>query len=449
VTVDRGTLEKARSLILDWYKKGLDAVDPRLAVQRAIRLESEGRLIVNGEELDLAPEARVVAIAFGKAASAMAAGLDQQLGDRLTTRIILTKDDHTTNSPSGWQVFEAAHPVPDQRGVDATQAILEAVTGLDVNDVVIVLVSGGGSALLEAPREPLGLADIQQVTSALLRAGAPIQDLNAVRSELSQVKGGGLRRGIGEARCVSLILSDVLGNDPRVIASGPTAPRHPDPQRALALLESYGVLDQVPDPVVSLLRQPVATFNPDSAVGDLYSVVGDNERFINAIAAAAEESGFRSDVVLRNAEGEARELARSFLEASHANTTSADVIIGGGEATVTVRGDGIGGRNTEFALSAAMSLADDPEANLVVASLASDGQDGSVNGAGAIVDSRTVRRAAKQGLDAGSALSRNDSGGFFEELGELVVPGPTGTNVNDVYIAIRLDALKNTASGSA
>jgi hydroxypyruvate reductase len=447
VTVDRGTLEKARSLILDWYRKGLDAVDPELAVQRAIRLNPEGRLIVNDEEIDLAPEARLVAIAFGKAASAMAAGLDQRLGHRLTTRIILTKDGHATNSPSGWQAFEASHPVPDQRGVDATQAILEAVTGLDPTDMVIVLVSGGGSALLEAPREPLSLADIQQVTSALLRAGAPIQDLNAVRSELSQVKGGGLRRTIGEARCVSLILSDVLGNDPRVIASGPTVPRQPDPQRALALLEFYGVLDQAPEAVVSLLSQPIAIFDPDSAAGDLYSVVGDNERFINAIATAAEESGFRSDVVLRDAEGEARELARSFLEVS--NATTVDVIIGGGEATVTVRGDGSGGRNTEFALSAAMSLAENPEANLVVASLASDGQDGSVEGAGAIVDSRTVQRAATQGLDAGTALARNDSGGFFEELGELIVPGPTGTNVNDVYIAIRLDALKHTASGSA
>ncbi len=448
MTVDSATIEQARTLILDWYRQGLDAVDPRLAVQRSVEWSGDGALQVAGDRIEIPSEARVIGIGIGKAAAAMAAGLDERLGDRLTTGIILTKDGHADQVPTGWRVFEAAHPVPDERGVEATKTILDTVSGLQASDVVIVLVSGGGSALLEAPREPLTLADIQRVTSALLRAGAPIQDLNAVRSELSQVKGGGLRRAIGEARCVSLILSDVLGNDPRVIASGPTVPREPAPERALELLECYGVLDQVPPAVIELLRRTPETFDPDSAAGDLYSVVGDNERFVGAIATAAGEAGFKPEVVLRHGEGEARDLAREFLSLSDLHPT-ADVLIGGGEATVTVRGNGRGGRNTEFALSAAHSLAEARNGNLVVASLASDGQDGSVEGAGAIVDARTIERAVAMSLDAGAALGRNDSGGFFEELGEMVVPGPTGTNVNDVYIAIRPEAVKTMASGAA
>lgn len=448
MTIDNVTLERARSLILNWYRRGLDAVDPRLAVQRNVRWSSDGHLDVTGNDIDVPSEARILGIAFGKAASAMAAGLDEQLGDRISNGIILTKDGHASNVPAGWRVIEAAHPVPDQRGVDATRTILDTVSGLDAQDVVIVLVSGGGSALLEAPREPLTLGDIQEVTSALLRAGAPIQDLNAVRSELSRVKGGGLRRAIGGARCISLILSDVLGNDPRVIASGPTVPRQPDPARALKLLEAYRVLDQIPASVVSLLKQDPEPFDPGIAANGLYTVVGDNERFIEAIAAAASLYGLRPEVVIRNAEGEARDLANDFLSLVD-STSHADVFIGGGEATVTVRGDGSGGRNTEFSLSAAMRLADGQDSNLVVASLASDGQDGSVEGAGAIVDALTVGRAAERRLDARTALDANDSGGFFEELGELVVPGPTGTNVNDVYIAVRLDAVKATASNPA
>jgi hydroxypyruvate reductase len=445
----RSALETARSLILDWYRRGLDAVDPRFAILRTVSLSEDGDLVVKGQNVPLLPDARVVGIAFGKAATAMAWGLDEQLGDRLTTGVILTKDGHARNPPGGWQVYEASHPVPDERGVYATGKIVESVSNLGPYDLVIVLVSGGGSALLEAPREPLTLSDIQLVTSALLRAGAPIQDLNAVRSELSKVKGGGLRRAIGEARCVSLILSDVLGNDPQVIASGPSVPRQPDPERALGLLESYGVLDLIPESVLTLLRQQPGPFDPASAAGDFFSVVGDNERFIEAIASAAQESGFRSEVVLRNAEGEARELARNFLAAATDPNRDCDVIIGGGEATVTVRGDGRGGRNTEFALSAAITLAQRPETNLIVASLASDGQDGSVEGAGATVDSFTVSRAEDAGLDVVAELGRNNSGGLFEQLGELVVTGPTGTNVNDVYIAIRLDAVTSTAPDPA
>jgi glycerate-2-kinase len=279
---------------------------------------------------------------------------------------------------------------------------------------------------------------MQATTDLLLRAGAPIQDLNAVRSPLSQVKGGGLRRRMGAARCVSLILSDVLGSDPAVIASGPTVPSSPDPGRALATLERWGVTDRVPPAVVAFLQAagdgPVDVMADTS--GDVFAVIADNDRLVDGTTESAVRRGLRPLVVWRRREGEARELAEQFVRELNTVPNGTDVVLGGGEATVTVRGDGVGGRNTEFALAAAIAL-DRSQGGWVIASLASDGEDGLVRGAGAIVDCHTVRRGATLGLDAPAALERNDSGGYFERSGDLLVPGPTGTNVNDLYLAVR------------
>ncbi len=185
-------------MIRDWFESGLRAVDPRLAVRRNAHWDGE-RLGIGSDSIAISPQSRVVAIAIGKAATEMAHGLTDVMGDRITGRLVLTKDGHAVDPPTHWRVFEASHPVPDERGSAATGAIIAEVESLQVGDVAIVLISGGGSALLEAPRAPLTLADIQDTTRLLLRAGAPIQHLNAVRSELSMVKGGGLRRAIGEA----------------------------------------------------------------------------------------------------------------------------------------------------------------------------------------------------------------------------------------------------------
>ena len=429
-------VDRARRLIRSWYDEGLRAVDPRAAVARSISWD--GATFAAGEQtMKIVPGSRVVAIAVGKAATEMARGLESILGQSLDDRILLTKDGHARNPPKGWEVFEARHPVPDERGVVATSRILSAVSGLVEGDTAIVLISGGGSALLEAPRHPLSLTDVQETTTLLLRAGAPIQDLNAVRSELSDVKGGGLRRAIGKASCVTLILSDVLGNDPRVIASGPTIERPSRPDVALDLIERYGVVDQLPPTVLELLRS-VGPTAEEPGSRDVYLVVGDNRRFLDRIEEAARSSGFSPRVVLRDAEGEAREVANTFVDLLTSQPAAVDVAIGGGEATVTVRGDGRGGRNTEFALAAAMRLKS-LQSDWVIASLASDGQDGAIDAAGAIVDRGTIDRGCAFGLDAESSLANNDSGGYLQAVGGLVAPGPTGTNVNDLYIGIRVD----------
>jgi glycerate 2-kinase len=431
-------LDAARRLIRSWYEDGLRAVDPRYSVVRSVTWDG-ATLGVGDNSIDIAAGVRVVAIAVGKAATDMAHGLESIVGPRLDDRILLTKDGHATHPPAAWEVYEARHPLPDERGVAATQRILAAVSGLNAGDVAIVLISGGGSALLEAPRSPLSLPDVQATTQLLLRAGAPIQDLNAVRSELSDVKGGGLRRAIGKAGCVSLILSDVLGNDPAVIASGPTIDRRARPDVALDLIARYGVHDQMPPAAIELLRSDGRTIGvPGSR--DVYLVVGDNRQFLDRIEDAARSSGFSPRVVLRDAEGEARELADRFVEHLMSQPSGVDVAIGGGEATVTVRGDGRGGRNTEFALAAAMRLASEGS-EWVVASLASDGQDGAIDAAGAIVDRDTIDRGRAARIDAESSLATNDSGGYFDAVGGLVAPGPTGTNVNDVYIGVRISDL--------
>ncbi len=435
-------VERARELVGEMFAAGIAAVDPVSATSRAVSFDGTS-LHVNGRSFDTT-KGRVIAVAIGKAALEMSHGLTTALGDRLDTGFVLTKEGVRTRHPlPGFQVFHAAHPVPDERGAEATHHILAALSDLSPDDIVVALLSGGGSALLEAPRPPLQLSDIQHTTALLLSAGASIQDLNAVRSELSLVKGGGMRRAIGDATCISLILSDVLGNDPSVIASGPTMARQRNPGHALELLNAYRVHDRVPKAVVGLLEgdpdtEPHSSACETSGTDGVWRIVGDNDQFLDAIHAQAVASGYRSAIVWRQREGEARDLGRKFAGECASISEGIDVIIGGGEATVTVRGDGVGGRNTEFALAAAMEL-DRRDLPWVIASLASDGDDGSNDrAAGGIVDRGLIARANEIGLNAAIALDRNDSGTYLREAGALFHTSPTGTNVNDAYIGVRI-----------
>ncbi len=431
---DLSTRESRRSLIESAFHHGIQRVAPDAAVRMVLQRVDEG-LTIEGERVPVA--GRLVVVAIGKAAPTMARAARDVLGDRIDAGFVLTKDGHLAEPVPSFTAWEASHPVPDERGIDATRAILDAVTDLTADDVVIALISGGGSALFEAPRDGLSLSDIQLTTDLLLRAGAPIQHLNAVRSELSQVKGGGFRRRIGAARTVSLILSDVLGNSPDIIASGPTVFRAPDPGGALQVLRRYDLLDRAPRAVTAHLHHAVDTGDSaGSQAGDrdLYRIVGDNERFVSAIQQYFEDAGLRVERAWREREGEAREQGRLWVDT--VAESRSDVVLGGGEMTVTVRGEGTGGRNTELALAAALHLKQQG-VEATVASLASDGQDGGVDAAGAIVDQHTAGELERAGIDLEDALNRNDSGGALGAVGALLVSGPTGTNVNDVYIGLR------------
>ncbi len=455
---------RASARIERWFRAGLAAMEPAAAVRR--HLAREGRtLLVGGERVPV--PGRLLVVGAGKAALGMVRGAEEVCGDLIAGGLVITKDGHAEEPmPGRVRVLEAAHPVPDERGVSATRQILALVRDEpEPGDVVLALISGGGSALLEAPRPPVTIADLAATTNLLLRAGAPIQDFNTVRTPLSEVKGGGLRDAAAGATVVTLILSDVLGNDPRVIASGPTVPgrgglRAPlGAPAALAVLDRYGLRERVPPSVVDTLEtlrqrvdERVVTpgqapnrdgwiTDDDEVIGghslDVLRIVGDNTAAVQAVAAAAEGDGLYPCIVWQEREGEAAALGRAWVEACIDADGDADVLLGGGEATVTVRGAGIGGRNTEFALAAALALEERAAEGWVVASLATDGQDGPTGVAGAIADAGTAGRARATGVDPVAALERNDSLRVFEAAGGVVRTGPTGTNVNDVYLAVR------------
>lgn len=422
----------ARPVIERIYAAALEAADPRRAVRAAIEADLE----------NYRADGRIVVLAIGKAAVTMAQGAIDALGASISTGIAITKDGHTgaVDLP-GFEVYEAAHPIPDQRGVDATKRAIEIVEAAGPDDLILALISGGGSALFEAPEPPVTLTDMATVTDLLLRAGAAIEELNAVRTPLSQVKGGGLLARAGMTSLKTLIVSDVLGNDPSVIASGPTVLMNRDPKRGRAVLERFDLWNRVPGSVRTVLSRDASPITPSSP-GSLV-VISDNRLAVEAASVAARAEGLPSKVVWHERIGEARDEAIKWIDACCAAGPEVSCLIGGGELTVTVRGDGIGGRNTEFVLAAAIELRRRDNDGWIVASLATDGQDGPTGVAGGFLDAASL--AEFQG-DPGDALERNASLAPLQALNAVVNPGPTGTNVNDLYLAIRLSALRPGAA---
>jgi glycerate-2-kinase len=426
----------AERLIRNWFAAGLAAVDPERAIRRTLVCEGDS-LFVSGRAVPLTGSLYVVG--FGKAAVAMALGAEAVCGDRIVDGLVITKDGHADGKrPRKIRVAEAAHPIPDDRGIRATRGMLELLDHASAEDTVIALVSGGGSALLEAPRPPVTLKDVARTTDLLLKAGAPIQDLNRVRIPLSLVKGGGLRRAAGRARMVTLILSDVLGNDPRIIASGPTVRGESSCGEALALIDHYQIRDRVPSAVVTALEQERAEELRVEFHDDIVEIVADNATALESMADLAVADGFRVETVWSGVGGEASTLGRAWVDACRYAAPDVEVLLGGGEATVAVRGNGVGGRNTEFTLSAALELEQHSDSGWMIASLATDGQDGPTDVAGAIADATTCERARSVGVSPEGALRENDSLRVFEAAGGIVKPGPTGTNVNDLYVGIRV-----------
>lgn len=435
----------ARATIERLFRAALAASEPASAVQRALGWNGRD-LIIDGKQIPAPDGVHIVAV--GKAAAAMTSGAIDALGAVVVSGVVVTKDGHADRVlPDRIRVFEAGHPIPDQRGVDATQAILRSLHTLHSGVAVLALISGGGSALLEAPREGLTLDDFQQTTAALLRAGAPIDALNAVRAPLSQVKAGGLRQVAPEHVWATLILSDVLGNDPRVIASGPTVPGRNDPALALETIGRFGVESQIPRAVMTTLEEFEHRPQPFSD-RDLLVIIGENARAVSAAHQQALTEGLHPDVIWNAREGEARDLGEEFVRLAMLAPDEVDLLLGGGEATVTVLGDGVGGRNTEFALAAALGLERRGESGWVIASIATDGQDALTGLAGAMADGETCRRARAAGVDPEVALAASDSKRVFDVAGGAITTGPTGTNVNDIYVALRIRPAELAGGGA-
>ena len=390
---------------------------------------------------------KVFVVGAGKAGAAMARGVEEVLGERIAGGLVVVKDGHTDTKGvalSRIRLAEASHPVPDERGALHTAEILQLVEGAGEGDLVLCLISGGGSALLTAPAEGVTLEDVQATTNLLLRAGATINELNAVRKHLSAMAGGQLARRAAPARVVSLILSDVTGSPLDVIASGPTAPDPTTFGEALGVIERYGLHAQLPMSVRQRLQMGAkGEIEETPKSGDsLFEkvenrLVASNVLAVEAAVERARELGLDALVGSTFIEGEAREVGRALAGVAKEIAVYGrpvkrpGCVIFGGETTVTVRGDGVGGRNTELALGAALAL-DGWGADLIVASLATDGGDGLSPSAGGIIDGTTIERGRSMGLDANAALARNDSYTYLSALGDAFMTGPTGTNVNDV-----------------
>jgi glycerate 2-kinase len=371
------------------------------------------------------PEGRVVVIGAGKASARMAEAVEAEWGP--CEGLVITRYGYARPC-EGVEIVEAAHPVPDAAGVAATARMLDLLAGCGPDDFVLALISGGGSALLIQPADRITLAEKQTLTQALLASGAPIGEINGIRKEISAVKGGRLAAAAHPARMLALLISDVPGDDPGDIASGPTVGHTGDAARALAALRHWGV---TPPPSIQTYLEaggdPVRPDDPRLARVENVIVAAPSQS-LRAAAALAEEHGVAVDVLGDAIEGEARDVARAHADRA-LSTKGPHVILSGGELTVTRRGRGVGGPNAEYALALALAL--DGARDIHAIACDTDGVDGAAEVAGAVIGPDTLSKAAVVGVDPAAALADNDAHTFFEKIGGQVLTGPTLTNVND------------------
>jgi len=392
------------------------------------------------------PAGRVVVVGAGKASGAMAAAVEEAWGERVTGGLVVVKDGHLAETRRV-KLVEAGHPVPDERGAAAARDLLALALGAGDQDLVLTLISGGASALTPAPAPPITLGDKQVMTRLLLAAGADINQLNAVRKHCSVLKGGQLARAAAPARVAALLLSDVIGDPIDVIGSGPTAPDASTFGEALGILDRFDLRQRAPASVRERLERGVRgetaeTPKPDDAIFErvVNVVIGNNQLVVDAAASRAAALGLAPHVLTRSLHGEARDAARELvalggeIAAGRGPIAPPACLIAGGETTVTVRGDGIGGRCQEFALAAALEL--EGRDGMVVLAAGTDGSDGPTDAAGAVADGESASRARHQGLDPRAHLYRNDSNRVFAALGDLVITGPTNTNLLDLYLVL-------------
>ena len=367
---------------------------------------------------------RCIVIGAGKSSTAMAEAVEANWPGRLEG-LVITRHGYARPTHS-IEVIEADHPVPDAAGQAATRRMLELVSGLSPDDLVICLLSGGGSALLTLPTDGISLSAKQELTAALLASGAPIGDMNTVRKHISAIKGGRLAAACRPAKLLSLAISDVAGDDLSVIASGPTVPDATTCADALAVLQRYGI--DAPEEILKAMNETPKPGDPAFANDDAI-IIADAGRALEAAAARARELGAEPVILGADLEGEARDMAAEMAAKLDAHRARPLVLLSGGEATVTLRGDGKGGPNSEFLLALALAFNGRADAHAIACD--ADGIDGSEDNAGAYIAPDTLERARKLGLDGAAMLDNNDAHGFFAGLGDLIITGPTYTNVND------------------
>jgi glycerate 2-kinase len=415
-----------RGTVLSILEAALDAVDPAAAVARAIT-GREGEVIVGGAAFR--PRG-VMVVALGKAAPAMARAAYSSVGSLPVRGIVIS--DHGENVPEALDLRITSHPLPDERSVAAGIATMEKVAAADADELVLFLISGGGSALLEVPAGYLGLDDLIATQQTMLLNGVPIEEMNAVRRHMSAIKGGWLAAACSSGQMASLLVSDVAGGTVDVVASGPTVPDPSTYADALDVLERRGLTNRVPPGVIQHLqagRRGLIAETPKEVHSDhVLLVIADGHMAAEAAVDAARRQGLNAALATAALTGEASEQAIRAMAAA----PPGGLKVLAGETTVHVTGPGLGGRNQEAALAAAIAVAGDPDT--VFAALGTDGIDGPTDAAGAVVDGGTMARGEEKGLDASQYLERNDSYRFLDASSDLLITGPTGTNVGDIWL---------------
>lgn len=426
------------------FRYALEAVAPENLVRRAIS-RKDSYLYIQGQEINLNHINRIFVAGAGKATAPMAKAIEEIAGDVISSGLIIVKYGHSV-ALARIRTIEAGHPVPDEKGISATQEMIRLMSQAGENDLVIMLLSGGGSALLADVPPKATLKDLQACFDLLLKSGASILEMNTVRKHLSQVKGGGLAKHIYPATLVTLILSDVTGDPLDVIASGPTVPDPSSFADAWSVIQRYGLEERIP-PVIrqhllqgltgNLLETPKSEDDLFSAVSNY--IIGSNTIALEAARQKATQMGFYTIIAGSAISGDAKQVVNQLL--AIARNAAADptlkkpvCLLMGGETTVTITGDGLGGRNQEFALTAALQLQQGEQ--IVILSAGTDGTDGPTDAAGAMIDADTVARARGKGLDAALFLNNNDSYHFFRQAGGHIITGPTRTNVMDIMLAL-------------
>ncbi len=438
-------LDRMRNHAAEIFRAGISAVEPFACVKENLRLE-ENVLEVAGRQYDLDSFRNIYVTGAGKASAPMGKALEEILGERITAGIINVKYGHTAELGK-IRLVEAGHPVPDANGEQGAAEIMELVKEAGEKDLVICLLSGGGSALLPLSADGITLSDKQETARLLLAAGATIHEINAVRKHTSAIKGGRLAAAARPATVLSLILSDVVGDDLDVIASGPTVPDSSSFRDCISVIEKYRIGQKLPESVVDRLISGASglveeTPKPGEGIFDSAEnlIIGSNIAAVTAARKMGGKLGYNTVVLSSMIEGDTGQaakfhaaLAKEVLNSGNPVPRPA-CILSGGETTVEIRGKGLGGRNQEFSLVAAMEIAG--AGVVLVLCAGTDGNDGPTDAAGAFADSQTVERAAGAGLDPGAYLADNDSYHFFDQLGDLFKPGPTNTNVMDMRIML-------------
>lgn len=441
----------ARKIALSLLEAGLSAADPYLCIKNTVKI-TDRFLKIGDKVFEIDDIDKIYVVGGGKASGYMAVALEDILGKYIYSGFVsILKGTKSKYKTKKINLSEASHPLPDSNSIKNARKILKIVENAGEKDLVICLLSGGGSSLLCAPAGDITLEDKRETTSLLLRSGATIQEINTVRKHISDIKGGQLAETIYPATTVSLILSDVVGDPVQHIVSGPTAPDTTTFTDAKKILEKYSLIDKLPHSIIKHIELGIAgriDDTPDEK-SDIFNnvfniIIGSNTVSLKNIKENADRDGLNSIILTSYLQGESRYVGKIF--AGIARTVVRDnfplpppcAIISGGETTVTVKGNGKGGRNQELVLGSLSALQEYFPSGVVICSLASDGIDGKSDAAGAIIDSSTLDKTKKLGLDIDKYLKENDSYSFFRETGDIIFTGATGTNVNDFTLIIVL-----------